>query len=145
MGERSLRRRLSAALVPVLIAALFGCSRSSAPVAQGDVRVASITVGRNLAPDETIASDSQTNLFWTTDTFYVSVKTEGSAPSATLQVRWSYQDGTVVAESTKTIHPKGGEVVAFQASKPDRWTPGDYAVEVFLNGVSAGTKDLNAR
>lgn len=137
--------------VLMLAGGLLGCSRSSPPEqgnppGQGNVTVTGMTLGRSLAPDETIAEKSQTNLFWTNDTFYVSVTTEGSAPSATLKVRWTYQDGTVVGESTKTISPTGPTITAFQASNPpERWNPGDYKVEVFLDGVSAGTKDLNAR
>jgi hypothetical protein len=121
---------------------IVGCSH---PPGAGGVQVADITVGRKLAPDGTIAADSRTNSFWTTDTFYVSVRTEGSAPSATLAARWIYQDGSVVAEDTKTLNPTGPMVVALQAAKPERWQAGDYKVEILLNGEPAGSKDIKAR
>jgi hypothetical protein len=144
IADRSMVLRSVVAGVLVLAGGLLGCARSSPP-GHGNVTVTAMTLGRSLAPDETIAADSRTNLFWTTDTFYVSVTTEGSAPSATLKARWTYQDGTVVGESTKTISPTGPTTTAFQASNPERWNPGDYKVEVFVDDVSAGTKDLNAR
>ncbi len=109
------------------------------------MKVGEITLGRELASDGTIVPEARTNLFWTTDTFYVSVATTGSAPSATLKARWLDSEGTVVSESEKTVNPHGSLATAFQASPPDRWPAGDYKVEVLLNGVPAGTRDLNAR
>jgi hypothetical protein len=50
----------------------------------------------------------------------VSVKTDGSGPSATLTVRWTYQDGQVVDESGQNIAPTDGATVTeFHLSKPD--------------------------
>ena len=130
----------------LLVGGLVGCSPSGPSEDRGDVKVGTITLGRAIAPDGMIVPDSATSLFWTTDTFYASVATSGSAPSATLKARWVNSDGAVVSESEKTLSPQGPMVTAFQASPPsDRWPAGDYKVEVFLNGVSVATRDLNAR
>jgi hypothetical protein len=142
--NRSMWRRHASVGLAVLVTGLVGCWQSSPP-GQGNVKVTDITVGRTLAPDDTIAADSQTTSFWTTDTFYVSVATEGSAASATLKARWTYQDGTVAGESSKTISPTGAMVTALQAASPDRWKEGDYKVEIFIDGASAGSKDLTTR
>jgi hypothetical protein len=130
--------------VLMLLAAAVGCWRS-APKGEGNVNVTDITLGRSLAPDGAIAAETRTNSFWANDTFYVSVATDGTAPSATVMARWTYQDGTVAAEATKTISPKGPTNTALQASNPELWKPGDYKVEIFLDGASAGTKELVAR
>ena len=128
----------------MLLAATVGCWRT-APSGQGNVTVTDITLGRSLASDDTIVEEARTNSFWVNDTFYVSVATDGTAPSATLTARWTYQDGTVAGEATKTISPNGPTNTALQASNPELWKPGDYKVEISLDGVSAGTKELSAR
>lgn len=123
-----------------LAVALFGCSASK-PAVQTGVKVTDIEVGRSVTADKTIAE--KTDSFRPTDTFYVSVKTDGSGPSATLTARWTYQDGQVVDESTQNIAPTGsGAVTEFHLSKPDGWPAGGYKVEVLLNGTSAGTRDF---
>ncbi len=120
--------------------ALFGCSASK-PAAQTGVKVTDIDVGRSVTADKTI--NEKTDSFRPGDTFYVSVKTDGSGPSATLTARWTYEDGQVVDESRQDIAANGSAAVTeFHLSKPDGWPAGGYKVEVLLNGTSAGTKDF---
>ena len=131
------------ARVPVsllLAAAPFACSASK-PAVQAGVKVTQIDVGRSIAADKTIAE--RTDSFRPADTFYVSVKTDGSGPSATLTARWTYEDGQVVDESRQNITPTGSATVTeFHLSKPDGWPAGGYKVEVLLNGVSAGAREF---
>jgi hypothetical protein len=130
----------------LLAATLFGCSTSPPPAqtgVQSSVKVTDIDVGRSIAADKTIAD--KTDSFRPTDIFYVSVKTEGSAPSATLTARWTYQDGQVVDNSSQTIAPIGPAVTEFHLSKPSAWPVGDYKVEVLLNSASAGTKSFTVK
>jgi hypothetical protein len=61
-------------LLPVV---LFGCSASKP--AQTGVKVTDINVGRSVTADKTI--NEKTDSFRPGDTVYVSVKTDGSAPS----------------------------------------------------------------
>ncbi len=143
LADRTTVRGAVAGVV-MLLAATVGCWRS-APSGHGNVTVTDITVGRSLASDDTIAAEARTNSFWANDTFYVSVATDGTAPSVTVTARWTYQDGTVAGEATKTISPNGPTNTALQASNPELWKPGDYKVEIFLDAVSAGTKELRAR
>jgi len=124
----------------LLAAASFGCSASKPP-AQTGVKVTHIDVGRSVTADKTIAE--KTDSFRPADTFYVSVETDGSGPSATLTARWTYQDGQVVDESRQDIAPTGrATVTEFHLSKPDGWPAGGYKVEVLLNGASAGTREF---
>jgi hypothetical protein len=97
-------------------------------------------MGRSLTADKTISD--KTDSFKPNDTIYASIATEGTAATATLKARWTYQDGQAVNESTQTIAPTGDTRTEFHVSKPDGWPPGKYKLEVFLNGSSAATKDF---
>ncbi len=156
--EQNHRRPLIAVLA--LTAALAGCwSGSAPPEGQGDTasgasagnpgeaHVSDITLGRSLGPDGTIAEDSRTNSYWTTDKFYVEVKTDGSVPGATVKARWTYSDGAVVGEDTKTVDASAAPLLLqATAQSPDgRWKAGDYKLEIIVNNVSAGTRDLTTR
>ena len=135
---------LSTVVVLVAALALLGCGGSAAPQpsTQSAVSVADIDVGRSLATDKSIAD--KTNTFRPGDTFFVAVKTVGSAPRATLVAHWSYEDGQRIGEATQTIAPSGSAVTEFHVSRPngpgDGWPTGDYKVEIVLNGVAAGSE-----
>ena len=107
------------------------------------VRVSQIDMGRSLNADKTISDTS--NSFKANDTIYASIATVGTAPTAALKARWTYQDGQVVNESTQTIAPTGDARTEFHISKPDGWPTGKYKLEVFLNGSSAATKDFEVQ
>jgi hypothetical protein len=127
----------------LLAGALAACSRpesSPPPASQGALKVAGISLGRAIAPDKTVAD--QTDSFRPTDTFYVSVKTEGGAKEARLSARWTYEDGQLVDESTQSIAPSGPAVTEFHVSKSGAWPAGSYKVEVSLNGAPAGHKEF---
>jgi hypothetical protein len=133
---------LALALAAVLSAA---CTRSSEnPGTTGTsgtgVGVSQVDIGRSLTADKTIGDS--TNSFKPTDTIYASIVTGGTAPTATLKARWTYQDGQVVNESTQTIAPTGDARTEFHISKPDGWPTGKYKLDVFLNGSSAAMKDF---
>ena len=104
------------------------------------VRVSHIDLGRSVTADKTI--NGTTDSFKPNDTIYASIATEGSAPTATLKARWTYQDGQVVNESTQTIAPTGDARTEFHVSKPEGWPAGKYKLEVLVNGSSAATKDF---
>ena len=104
------------------------------------VRVSQIDMGRSLNADKTI--NDNTDSFKPNDTIYASIVTEGTAATATLKARWTYQDGQVVDESTQTITPTGNARTEFHISKPDGWPTGKYKLEVFLNGSSAATREV---
>ena len=104
------------------------------------VRVSHIDMGRSLTADKAI--NDNTDSFKPNDAIYASIVTEGSAATATLKARWTYQDGQVVDESTQTIAPTGNARTEFHISKPDGWPTGKYKLEAFLNGSSSATKDF---
>lgn len=115
-------------------------SPSQATQTPAALTVGTIELGRAVGADKRVTD--KTEVFKPTDTIYVSVVTQGSAPSATLQARWTYQDGQVVNESSQTIAPTGTAATEFHISKPDGWPAGVYTVEVLLNGSSARKVDF---
>ena len=129
-----------------LAVAVVGC-KSSKSATSAAVKVTDIDVGRSVAADKTIADKTET--FRPGDTFYVAVKTVGSAPTATLVAHWSYEDGQRISEATQTIAPSGPAVTEFHLSRPngpaDGWPTGDYKVEIVLNGVSARTEKFKVQ
>ena len=112
---------------------------SAAPV----VTVTTVELGNQIGADKRVTQ--QMTSFAPKDTIYATVVTNGSAPSATLTAKWTYQDGQVVNESTQTIAPTGPAATEFQISKPDGWPAGTYKVEVSLNGRSTGTKEFEVK
>jgi hypothetical protein len=136
--------RIPAALaLSLALLASVGCRRQPEAGAEGlapAVSVSNIDLGRSLNADRSIADNATS--FKPTDTIYISVSTAGSAPSATLTAKWTFQDGQTVDESTQTISPTGPARTEFHISKPDGWPVGKYTVEVMLNGTLAGTKEF---
>ena len=142
-------RLFGTSIVALTLAAVLSaaCTRSSEnPGTTGTsgtavgVRVSHIDMGRSLTAAKTI--NDNTASFKPNDTIYASIATEGTAATATLKVRWTYQDGQVVDESTQTITPTGDARTEFHISKPDGWPTGKYKLDVILNGSSAATRDF---
>jgi hypothetical protein len=133
--------------------AVQGCNRDEDPegagtteietteVEESPVEVTGITLGRSVGADNRVIDE--TGIFRPSDTIYVSVSTEGVAPSADLRARWTYQDGQVVEESSRSIAPNGPEVTEFHVSKPDGWPTGGYEVVILLDGREVDRKSFN--
>ena len=107
------------------------------------VRVTDVTLGRSIGGDKSITD--RTESFRPNDTIYASVATEGSAPSATLRARWTFEDGQVVDETTQTIAPNTKERTEFHIAKPSGWPAGKYKLEVFLDNQAVETKNFDVR
>ena len=108
------------------------------------IRVSDIQVGKGVGSDKKVGD--RTTSFGVRDTMYVAVITDGAARDAKLTAKWTYNDKQVVKESSQTISPAGGETATeFHMDKKSAWPKGKYKVEVMLNGVSAGTKDLEVK
>jgi hypothetical protein len=106
------------------------------------VRVASIDIGKSLTADKMISN--RTDTFAKTDTVYASVETAGTG-TATVNAKWTFQDGQVVDESSQSIAPTGSSHTEFHISKPSGWPVGKYHLEITINGASAGTKDFEVK
>ena len=107
------------------------------------VRVTDVTLGRSVGGDKAITD--RTDTFRPNDTIYASVATDGSASSATVRARWTFEDGQIVDDSTRTVAPNNRERTEFHISKPNGWPAGKYKVEVSLDNQSVETKNFEVR
>jgi len=107
-------------------------------------KVVSLDLGKAVGPDNKITEAATT--FGPKDTIYVSVASEGTAPSAKLEAKWTFgAKGQPVDEKSITITPTGPANNEFHISKKTPWPVGIYKVEVFADGTSAGTKDFEVK
>ncbi len=104
------------------------------------VRVSDVKVGRAIGADKRLTDE--TDEFKPTDVIYAVVETKGAASSATLQARWTYEDGQVVDESSQAISPGAEGATEFHISKPGGWPKGKYKVEIALDGAPAESADF---
>jgi hypothetical protein len=122
----------------------LGTTTATVAIDTTPVRVSDIQVGKGVGSDKKVGN--QTTSFGVRDTMYVAVITDGAAKDAKLTAKWTFNGKQVVKESSQTISPTGGETVTeFHVDKKSAWPKGKYLVEVWLNGVSAGTKDLEVK
>lgn len=106
------------------------------------VTFSSLELGSTVdASNKVVASGTS---FAPKDTIYASVDTSGSG-NATLSAKWSYQDGQVVHEDSKTLDTSGPQTTAFMISKPSGFPAGNYKVEVSLNGSQVASKDFSVK
>lgn len=122
----------------------LGTTTATVAIDTTPVRVRDIQVGKSVGTDKKVAD--QMTSFGVRDTMYVAVVTDGAAKDAKLTTKWTYNGKQVVKELNETVSTTGGEAVTdFHVEKKTAWPKGKYQVEVLLNGVSAGTKDLEVK
>src|SRR4051812_20615807 len=116
-------RLIRTALAITALAAGIACS--------GPLELANIQVGRALNQDRSISSI--TTLFKPNETVYVAVQT--GAGKGTISVKWKF--GTqVIDEPSKQVNYDGPSSTEFHLQNSGGFPPGDYSVEVFIDGVS---------
>jgi hypothetical protein len=124
-----LRARVGVVLIVGLLAA---CGPTD------PLQVQTIQLGRSLNPDKTIAAHS--TLFKPGESVYVSVL--NTAPGAgTISVRWLYR-GTLVNEASKQVSYREANATEFQLVSAAGFPPGDYSVEVLVDGRSVGSRNF---
>ena len=104
---------------------------------QEPLRVDTIQLGRSLNPDNSVATHTST--FKPLDTMYVSVLTPEKG-RGTIGVKWTYS-GRLVSEPSKDVSYKGPAATEFHIQNSSGFPPGNYSVEVFLDGQSVGKRD----
>jgi hypothetical protein len=109
--------------------------------------VTAVDLGSSVDADGRVVAGTST--FATTDTITASVMTNTGSPTAsatgTLGARWTFQDGQVVNQESKTFNFTGPGVTNFTISKPDGWPVGRYKVEISLDGAVVQTRDFEVR
>jgi hypothetical protein len=107
-------------------------------------KVVSMDLGKAVGADQKITEAATT--FGPKDTIYVSVASEGTAPSAKLKAKWTFGDkDQAVDEKEVTITPTGPANTEFHISKKTPWPAGKYKVEILADGTSAGTKEFEVK
>jgi uncharacterized protein (UPF0333 family) len=106
------------------------------------VTFGTVELGSTVGADNKVVASSAS--FAPKDTIYASVDTSGSG-HATLAAKWSYQDGQVVHEDSKTLDAMGPQTTAFMISKPDGLQPGNYKVDITMDGKSVASKDFSVK
>ena len=102
----------------------------------GPLQLANIQVGRALNQDRSISSI--TTLFKPSETVYVSVQTT-AAGKGTVSVKWKY--GTqVIDEPSKQVNYDGPASTEFHMQNSGGFPPGDYSVDVLIDGVQVGSR-----
>lgn len=104
----------------------------------GPLELANIQVGRSLNQDRSISSI--TTLFKPSETIYVSVQTK-AAGKGTVSVRWKY-GSQVIDEPSKQVSYDGPASTEFHMQNSGGFPPGDYSVEVFIDGTQVGSRSF---
>ena len=104
--------------------------------AKPPLSLSNIQVGRSLNPDRSVASI--TSLFKPNETIYVAVQTR-EAGSGAVGVKWMF--GTqVIEQPTKQVSYDGAASTEFHLQHSGGFPPGDYSVEIFLDGKAVGKR-----
>lgn len=102
-----------------------------------------LRLGKAVNADKSVSTDIGT--FAPGDTLYASVATSGSSASSPIRALWTYQDGQVVSDDTQTVSGTGSDMTEFHISKPDGFPPGNYKLEIFIDGRSAMNRSFEVR
>jgi hypothetical protein len=111
---------------------LVGCGPS------GPLKVKTIQTGRSLNSDNSVGLLTQR--FRPDQTMYVAVLTDGPG-KGTLTAKWTYA-GRTVSEDTKQVSYRDSAATEFHITNSSGFPPGDYTVEILLDGVPVEKRNL---
>jgi hypothetical protein len=134
-GHRMVREKLlkaGAIVALLLVVVAVGCAR------RGPLKVATIQTGKSLNSDNSVGE--HTTRFKRQDTLSVAVLTEGPG-AGTLTARWTYV-GRLVSEDSRTVSYSDSAATEFHIKNSSGFPPGDYAVEILLDGKPVETRSL---
>jgi hypothetical protein len=115
----------------LLVAATLAVACSHEPL-----KFNTIQLGRALNADKTVGGF--TTRFKPTDTIYAAVLTDGGG-SGTVKARWLYA-GRVISEPQRDVTYQGSASTEFHIQNTSGFPPGDYTVELFLDGKAVGSR-----
>jgi hypothetical protein len=125
----------------LLIAALFSSAALLLAVGcgpNGPLKVKTIQTGRSLNSDNSVGLLTQR--FRPDQTMYVAVLTDGPG-KGTLTAKWTYA-GRPVSEDTKNVSYRDSAATEFHITNSSGFPPGEYAVEILLDGKSVEVRNL---
>lgn len=119
-------------------------SAAAAMTPPAPAMVTMIETGKHIDMNKRIVDTTST--FAPNDTLYVSVLTSNATSTTSLKTVVTFQDGQVVDSTTQSVAAPATtgtpSVTEFHLVKPGGWPVGDYTVEVWLDGQSAGTRTI---
>jgi pyruvate/2-oxoglutarate dehydrogenase complex dihydrolipoamide acyltransferase (E2) component len=121
-----------------------GKSASLQPAA--DITVAAVTIGNELDGSHAISKE-QRHFAPEDKVIYASVATTGRSDNATLNAKWSYEEGKdqPFSSTTESIATDGPAVTTFKVLNPNAWPTGKYKVEISLNGKTVASEKFEVR
>ncbi len=106
------------------------------------LKVVALALGKSVGADNRVPAEADT--FAPLDTVHASVGTTGGSTGAKLTARWASVSRSgaekPLGEETRTITPAGDAATEFHLAPPSGLTPGDYKVEILLDGQSVAVK-----
>lgn len=149
--------RVIPAMACGIVASLAACGKNESPPrasvdsaagvaaspAHGTLSFVAVDVGRHLNDDRKISD--KTDDFAPTDTIFASVHTSGRATNAPVVGRWTFQDGTTIAEQTDSVTTNGDAYSAFFIVRPGGLPKGKYTIHVLVNGRETQAKDATVK
>lgn len=133
--RRTLRQSRRVVLAIMLVASVLaatGCRPS------GPLRVTTIQTGRSLNSDKSVGN--HTTRFKPDDTMFVSVLTDGPGSGA-IMARWRYA-GRLVSEESRDVSYRDHAATEFHIQNSSGFPPGEYSVEILVDGNSFATRTL---
>jgi hypothetical protein len=154
---RTMSRVVPLALCLVLAVSFAACKKPEAPAPMPEptmvpapptavppaITITSVDLGKALGPDKKVKAAMDT--FAPKDTIFTVVSTDGTAASATINVKWTFQDGQTVKEDSRTISPTGPATTEFSIQKAGGWPKGEYKAEVTVDNGPATTKTFTVK
>lgn len=119
-----------------------GPEESAQAGAAARVRVTEVALGRGVGLDKRITEPAE--VFDPEDTIHVSVVTEGTSSDTMLSARWM-REGRVLEETTQAIAPQGSATSEFHVSKAGGLDPGEYEVEILVEGKPVHKRSFTVR
>lgn len=118
------------------------------PAAASDsLKVGSVTLGSAVGADKKVAK-AKTAFAPNEKTIYASVATEGTTAGATLNAKWTFQDGetaTTVSDISQSISTDGPAVTTFKIQNPNEWPEGKYKIAISLNGQAVSNQAFDVK
>lgn len=111
-----------------------------------DITVAAVTIGNQLDGSHAISKE-QRHFAPNDKAIYASVATTGRTENATLNAKWSYNDGKdqLFSSTTESIATDGPAITTFKVLNPNAWPTGKYKVEISLNGKTVASENFEVR
>ena len=111
---------------------LAGCGPS------GPLTMSTLQLGRSINSDDSVGNHA--TRFKTDETVYAAVLTD-SPGSSTIKATWKF-GGRTMSEEEKTVSFREPAATEFHIRAAGGLPPGDYRVEIQIDGTAAGSRDF---